>query len=542
MTFALTLFLALFITLGAVPLLRRLAERANIMDIPDERKVHSKPIPKIGGLAMALGFFVPTLLWLDFSPFVIALLISTAMLVAAGCADDIFNLGYKPKFLAQIIAALVIMLYGGIQIRSLGMLLPEGVLLPGFIALPLTLVVIVGITNAINLADGLDGLAGGLTLMTFLCLCALAYQSGDYTVLFVCMVMLGALVGFLNYNTYPATVFMGDAGSQTLGFIAIVLSIKLTQESAALSPLLPILLVGFPIIDTLEVMLERARKGRSLFVADNNHFHHKLLKLNLYHTEAVFIIYLLQSALVLSAFLLRFYSDWVILAAFVLFAGAIVAFFQITHATNFTFKRSFQGFKVKLRFFKDRALLLRLAGIPLVYVLPVLLLANCCMVDRVPPMLAWLAAGLAFIILALWIARFNKLSGVLRAVLYFCIPAVIYIRPELPNMLWGINLRPFYPALFILCLVSALMVIRYDRRKTGFKPSPMDYLILLLALIAPTLLAPVMDVNKTRAFMVQVLIFLYCYEIMLDRRRLGYNVVAITTIGALIIVAAKGLV
>ena len=542
MTFALTLFLALFITLGAVPLLRRLAERANIMDIPDERKVHSKPIPKIGGLAMALGFFVPTLLWLDFSPFVIALLISTAMLVAAGCADDIFNLGYKPKFLAQIIAALVIMLYGGIQIRSLGMLLPEGVLLPGFIALPLTLVVIVGITNAINLADGLDGLAGGLTLMTFLCLCALAYQSGDYTVLFVCMVMLGALVGFLNYNTYPATVFMGDAGSQTLGFIAIVLSIKLTQESGALSPLLPILIVGFPIIDTLEVMLERARKGRPLFVADNNHFHHKLLRLNLYHTEAVFIIYLLQSLLVLSAYLLRFYSDWIILAVFVIFAGAIVGFFQITHATNFTFKRTFQPIKVKLRVFRSRALLLRVAGIPLLFILPALLIANCAMIDGLPPAPAWLAAAAALIIAALWIMRFSKLSSVLRIVLYFSIPAVIYIRPDLPAALWGLNLKPLYPALFILCLISAMFVIRYDRRKTGFKPSPIDYLILLLALIVPTLLAPVMDEQKTRAFLAQVLIFLYCYEVMLGKRRLGYNVVTVTTIVALIIVAFKGLV
>lgn len=542
MTFALTLFLALFITLGAIPLLRRLAERADIMDIPDARKVHSRPIPKIGGLAMALGFFVPTLLWLDFNPFVNALLIGTALLVAAGCADDIYNLGYRPKFLAQIVAALVIMLYGGVQIRSLGMLLPEGVLLPGFISLPLTLLVIVGITNAINLADGLDGLAGGLTLISFMCLCALAYPTGDYTVLFLCMVMFGVLVGFLNYNTYPATVFMGDAGSQTLGYIAIVLSIKLTQGSGALSPLLPILIVGFPIIDTLKVMLERARNGRPLFVADNNHFHHKLLKLNLYHTEAVFIIYLLQSALVMCAYLLRFYSDWIILAVFVLFAGAVTAFFQITHATNFRFTRSFQPFKLKLRVFKSRALLLRVAGVPLVYVLPALFMANCAMIDAMPPLPAWLAAGAALIIAALWIMRFSKLNSVLRAVLYFSIPAVIFIRPDLPAAVWGMNVKALYPALFILCLISAVFVIRYDRRKTGFKPSPIDYLILLLALIVPTLLAPVMDVQKTRAFLAQVLIFLYCYEIMLGRRRLGYNIVAATTIGALIIVAVKGIV
>jgi UDP-GlcNAc:undecaprenyl-phosphate GlcNAc-1-phosphate transferase len=422
------------------------------------------------------------------------------------------------------------------------MLLPDGMLLPGFISVPLTLFVIVGITNAINLADGLDGLAGGLTLITFMCLCALAYPSGDYTVLFLCMVMFGVLIGFLNYNTFPATVFMGDAGSQILGFIAIVLSLRLTQTSEAISPLLPLLIVGFPIIDTLVVMLERARKGRPLFVADNNHFHHKLLKLNLYHSEAVFIIYLLHSLLVMCAYLLRFFSDWIILGVFMLLAGIVVGFFQFAQATDFMFKRSFQPFKVRLRVFKNRSVLLRLASMPLLYILPVLLLANCVMVESLPTLPAYIAAGTALIIAILWIVRFNKLSGLLRVVLYFSIPAVIYIRQDLPELLWGFNIKPLYPALFIICLLSALVVIRYDRRRTGFKPSPMDYLILLLAIIVPSLLAPIMDAQKTRAFLAQVLIFLYCYEIMLNQRRMGFNAVTVTTIGVLIIMAFKGIV
>jgi len=172
----------------------------------------------------------------------------------------------------------------------------------------------VGITNAVNLADGLDGLAGGITMITFLCICALAFRSGDASIAIMSLAMLGALFGFLSFNTYPASIFMGDAGSQFLGFVSIVLPLKMCQDYSPLSPVLPLLIVGLPVIDTLIVMSERIRSGRSPFVADNNHFHHKLLGIGLFHTEAVFIIYLLQSVFVLSAYVFRFYSDWFILA------------------------------------------------------------------------------------------------------------------------------------------------------------------------------------------------------------------------------------
>ena len=339
MIFVATLFIALFITIVSIPMFKSVAVRAHILDIPNERKVHSTPIPKGGGLAMAFAFCVAILYGLTLDRFIGSVIIGSIILVAVGVIDDRYVIGYKPKFLSQIAAALVVIIYGGVEINSLGMLLPADVYMPLGVSLPLTLLVIVGVTNAINLADGLDGLAGGITLIIFLCLVVLAYQTGDNTIVIMCLAMLGALFGFLSFNTYPASVFMGDSGSQLLGYVSIVLALKLTQANALLCPVLPLLIIGFPIIDTCIVMFERIKAGRSPFVADNNHFHHKLLSLGLFHTEAVFIIYLLQTIFVASAYIFRFSSDWFVLGLYFIFLGIIILFLHVTHRYNIKFKR-----------------------------------------------------------------------------------------------------------------------------------------------------------------------------------------------------------
>jgi UDP-GlcNAc:undecaprenyl-phosphate GlcNAc-1-phosphate transferase len=196
--------------------------------------------------------------------------------------------------------------------------------LPAWISLPITIFFLVGITNAVNLADGLDGLAGGTT---FLCLCAVALLSsvGDHTAnTALCLAFAGAILGFLRFNTYPATVFMGDAGSQLLGFAIGVLSLRATQNLATqVSASIPILLLAIPILDTLSVMMQRIAEGRSPFSPDKNHIHHKLLALGFGHHEAVMVIYTLQAALLIAAYFLRYESDLTILAF-------VTAFFVVT--------------------------------------------------------------------------------------------------------------------------------------------------------------------------------------------------------------------
>ena len=243
------------------------------------------------------------------------------------------------KFAAQIAAALIVTCYGGVWIRDLGALLPEGLHLPGWIGIPLTVIVIVGATNAINLSDGLDGLAGGISIMSFICIAYLAYLGGDLMVVLLSIAMIGAIFGFLRFNTYPATLFMGDAGSQFLGFWAISLSLKITQADHGFNRLLPMMLLGMPILDTISVMLGRIASGKSPFMPDKNHLHHRFMKLGLSHSETVFLIYALQACMVTSAYLMRTGTEWLVLASCLCFGAAVLLGLAEAKRTGWLVKR-----------------------------------------------------------------------------------------------------------------------------------------------------------------------------------------------------------
>ena len=307
---------AMFISMVLIPPLMRSAQRYAFVDVPTDRKLHDSPTPRIGGLAMVCGAITPILLWVEPSQQVLAILYGTAVLLVFGLWDDRSALDYRLKFAGQLIAVTVVVFYGDVVIRFV----PFAGIDPiaESISIPLTIFALLGVTNAINLADGLDGLAGGTTLLSIGALSLLAYLAGDATLLILSMAVMGSIIGFLRYNTYPAQVFMGDAGSQFLGFALGVLVIILTQQSSPiLSPSMPLLLLGLPLIDTFLVMGQRIAEGRSPFKPDRNHIHHKLLNIGLDHYESVIMIYTLQAALVTCAFLFRYQSDLVNMGLFV---------------------------------------------------------------------------------------------------------------------------------------------------------------------------------------------------------------------------------
>jgi UDP-GlcNAc:undecaprenyl-phosphate GlcNAc-1-phosphate transferase len=334
-----TVLLSVFITVSLIPVMTRLATRFQLVDFPNPRKVHTCPVPRIGGFAMALGAFVPIILWAKADDFVRAYLAGAGTLVLFGMVDDMKGIRYKAKFAGQVIAALIAVFFGGVQIKSLGTLLPGAMQIPEWFSFPLSLVAIVGVTNAINLSDGLDGLAGGISLLGFCCIAYIAYLAGENAVIILSLSMAGAIFGFLRFNTYPASLFMGDTGSQLLGFSAIVLAIKITQGNTAFSPVLPLFILGFPVLDTLTVMAERIRVGRSPFSADTNHFHHRLVRFGLYHTEAVFTIYVIQAVMIVSAVLFKYYSDWELIASYTVLSILVIGVFAVADRTGFTFKR-----------------------------------------------------------------------------------------------------------------------------------------------------------------------------------------------------------
>jgi len=314
---------ALSITAALIPLFARWAPHIGLTDAPGPRKVHSAPVPRVGGIAMAAGMLTPALLMLQLNPALNGMFVGLVVLLVVGVWDDRVEATYWVKFLGQFLAVTLAMEIGDIRIHTLAFGTP-GELPHGF-SWALTFVFLVGVTNAVNLSDGLDGLAGGMAFLCLVAIALLATASGNTLVTFVALIQAGAILGFLRFNTHPARVFMGDGGSQVLGFSTGVLAILATQgEGAAVSAALPLLLIGVPIIDTLGVMVRRISEGRSPFSSDRNHLHHKLLYLGFSHRQAVIFIYALQATLFLIAYFLRFESDWLITAIFCTFAFAVL--------------------------------------------------------------------------------------------------------------------------------------------------------------------------------------------------------------------------
>ena len=322
------LIVAMFITMMLIPPLMRSAERYQFVDIPDARKVHSAPVPRIGGVAMVAGAITPILLWIDISREVQGFLYGIALILFFGVWDDRATLDFRVKFFGQLLAICVVVFYGGVVIRYIPFHSFEAI--PDYIAYPLTIFALLGVTNAINLSDGLDGLAAGTTFLSVGMISLLAYTVHDYSMFMLAMALLGCIIGFLRFNTHPAQIFMGDGGSQFLGFAAGVLVIQLTQKSGTImSPAMPLLLLGLPLIDTFLVMGQRLAEGRSPFHPDKNHLHHKLMALGFDHYEAVVIIYSVQTLLVMLAYFLRYHSDLISVVVFLATLAGLAMFFPI---------------------------------------------------------------------------------------------------------------------------------------------------------------------------------------------------------------------
>lgn len=314
---------ALSLTAALIPPLARWAPAIGLTDRPGPRKVHTAPVPRIGGIAMAAGTLVPALLSLQLDAALAGMFAGLLVLLIVGVWDDRVDAGYVSKFLGQFIAVALCMEIGHTRIDTLALGAPGH--LPAGLSWALTFVFLVGVTNAVNLSDGLDGLAGGMALLCLTAIALLATASGNLLVTSVAIIQAGAILGFLRFNTHPARVFMGDGGSQVLGFSTGVLAILATQgENVAVSAALPLLLIGVPIVDTFGVMIRRLSEGRSPFSSDRNHLHHKLLYLGFAHREAVIIIYCLQATLFLLAYFLRFESDLMVVGVFCTFAFVVL--------------------------------------------------------------------------------------------------------------------------------------------------------------------------------------------------------------------------
>jgi UDP-GlcNAc:undecaprenyl-phosphate GlcNAc-1-phosphate transferase len=323
------LLLAAAVSMLVIPAARRLAPHVGMVDMPDPRKVHRAPIARVGGWGIVLGAMLPLLLLDPIDPAVRAWLAGAVVLFAFGVWDDARQIGHWPKFLGQAVAAGIVVFHGDLYVTRLPFI--DGEAFSPLAGQLFTIVAIIGVINAINHSDGLDGLAGGETLLSLVAICFLGHLTGNALVTDIALAVTGGIVGFLRFNTHPAMVFMGDSGSQFLGFTLAFLVVYLAQvANSASSAALPLLVIGLPIADILMVFYLRMRGGMSWFKATRNHVHHRLLDLGLTHYESVVTIYSLQALLVTCAVLLRYAADGLVLGVYlvvvtVLFAGLVLA-------------------------------------------------------------------------------------------------------------------------------------------------------------------------------------------------------------------------
>ena len=304
LAFAISTGMALIIT----PLVIKIAFKTNAVDIPDARKVHKVPIPRIGGLGIYAAFLISVIFSVMMMHIggetlreIIGLILSGSIIVAVGLIDDYKNLPAKVKLLGQILAAAILVL--GFEVRIDFITDPFGdFIYLEWLAIPATIFWLVGLTNTINLIDGLDGLAAGVATIASVTILLVALKQNFFLVTILTAALAGAAFGFLFYNSHPAKIFMGDSGSMFLGFMLAGISVVgEVKSTATITLIVPILALGLPILDTTFAIVRRYLGGKPIFQPDKGHLHHRLLRLGFTHRQAVFLMYVMSAMLGLSA-------------------------------------------------------------------------------------------------------------------------------------------------------------------------------------------------------------------------------------------------
>lgn len=345
-----TLAAAFIVSFASTPIVKAFAQKVGAMDVPTEaRRVHDHPIPRLGGLAIFLGFIISVLLFADITPQVQGVLLGCVLIVATGVVDDMVSLNAWVKLLLQILAAAVAVLHG-VRIEVLmnpAFWSATEHLVLGNWSIPITIIWIVAITNSVNLIDGLDGLAVGVSTISSVTMLVIALLVADGNVALILAALAGACVGFMPYNLNPAKIFMGDTGALLLGYVLATVSVLgFFKFYAVVSFAVPLLALAVPLLDTIFAIIRRLIHGQSPFHADRGHFHHRLMDMGLNQKQAVAILYVVSAVLGLAAVLLAA-SDaikaLILILGFCFCAFLWVFIYKSIHRPNAAAKAAVEG-------------------------------------------------------------------------------------------------------------------------------------------------------------------------------------------------------
>lgn len=524
--------LSLLIGTVLTPCLMLGATRMGLLDQPNHRKVHKEPIARVGGIAFAVGALVAIGYWAPKSDLLIGTLGASLLIVGMGSLDDFLDLRVRYKFGGQFLAAGFVVMFSQLSWQPFSMLL--GMQIPSWLAAPLTIVLLVMITNSMNLSDGLDGLAGGLAFLSFGLVALLAFQINSLLVLYLSLPVMGGLLGFLRFNTFPARVFMGDGGSQFLGFLLGVVSLILTlDEASPLSPMLVLFFIGVPLLDMIAVTTQRLLTGGRPFQADQEHLHHKLLTLGFSHHQVVIIIYIMQIGMVTLAYSCRWSSDFFLGGLYLLLLVAMGILYYGVYSRRWSagiferrsvgvlYWRTWVHVRPKLAQWSLYGLAAGMIGFSLLGVgLP----------SIVPEEESYLVLGfgvLVFGVLVLGGWRGNEKTIILttRMGLYL---GSIFLLYGVEHVLVGaaLGLHLLFQLFIGLLTIGLLLAIHLDTNKQ-FTPNPMDYLLLFLALVMPLLLNVQFEGVGLGDLIAKLIVLFFVCEVLLQAfstkvRQLGY--------------------
>lgn len=540
MLFLIGLITALAISMAIIPVMVRLAPRLGMIDLPDPRKVHVVPIPRAGGIGIVLGALVPIAMWAPWDPLLVAYMFGALTLLLFGIWDDIKELGHYVKFLGQFIAVIPVVYFGDLYVTHLPFMGLEP--LPASIGKPFTVMAMMGMINAINHSDGLDGLAGGMSLLSLSCMAYLAYLADGALVILIALATLGGVFGFLRYNTHPARVFMGDGGSQFLGFTLGFLAVFLVEKvDSAISPAAVALILGLPIVDILAVFVQRVYHKMNWFRASKNHIHHRLLELGFDHYESVVIIYSVQIIFIVSALFLLYESDLLILSIYGGVCALVFLFLIIAERKGWRAHRSSRASKLAAAISRVKQNKV-FVGLPVWYVattIPLAFILISLWADHIPRDFGSISAVLGAILIAVIMLRGNSNSIITQGISYITGAFVIYLETKFLG-----QRGPFMEAIELAYFVSLALAIgfavRYDN-KADFRTTPMDYLVIVTVLFAGYLLNSLPEKTYLGLMAVKLVILFYGCELLFSRMGRKWSMLNVTSIATLAILAVRGL-
>ena len=508
-------FLALLSSLILLPFLMKYASQLGLVDNPtgSSRKLHKAPMPRSGGLGIIIPTGIAILVVLPWNDSILSFLFSSLIIVGFGLLDDVIELKPTQKLVGQALGVTLAMV-GGMTISNVPFIDNS----PAWLSYALTFVFVMAVINGVNFSDGMDGLAAGTTLMALVLIFLLAVEGNDIQVAIIAASICAALVGFLRFNTHPATIFMGDAGSQFLGFSVAWLAITVSQtETSTLTRVMPLLILGIPIMDVLQVICVRIKKKLPLPGPDREHFHHQIGKLGLPQAGVVATIYILQLILLLGAFLMQHNSDTEALVFYICYLVVVLGLLYAIHLQGWRIREAngFGGVNRRNWFFRRASFLHPYSGKFYGSSLAGLLVVFAVMSTEIPKGFIYIALIIATSVLCVRLVargRWALLIG--RVSTYSATTFCVYgmTLSSHPQASFGVF------DLMLALLTVALAVSIRTTRKQYFWLTPQDLLVLFFViLLGPSLSLDLGSGVNSGALMFHTILLLYIGEYVLAR-------------------------